>query len=156
MKSKDQQLLEEAYTQVLNENVLAGGIKVLVNSTLKKVASLLKQKAPEVFNELASCRTPEELLKKVFPKGVPQQTVKESFINEGVGDRLTKALKELHDVVDNPAAMSMGIGVIMNVVGMVLSAATMSVGMGFVAIAGLFLAALGAVMADIKTDLPKH
>lgn len=160
MKSKDTLLLEEAYSQVrVNEGITNEAMKFV----FKKLASILKEKYPEVFNSLAACKTPEELIKKVFPKGVPNKetALPESLntegttLNEGVVEKVNDILKYL-----NSPLSGLTVGAVLAVVGKILmmlavgplaaltaSAVAPSTGV-IVTAAGYLLMALGAVVAD--------
>lgn len=87
MKSKDQLLLEQAYSCVqLNEGRFIDWIQsklnagVNVKALLDKAARYIKTKNPDLFQTLASAASPEELKQLIF-KNESQSLQKESYGN---------------------------------------------------------------------------
>ena len=139
MKSKDQQLLEEAYTRIqLNEGIVEEFLKPLFS----KIALTLKEKAPEAFAKLASAKTPEDLLSLVHATKTHQ--------NEGVVDAVNKvkeAASQFFKLMSNPATGTFVTGAALQIIGTIILAAAPCVAGGVSAIAGLVLLVVAAPAA---------
>ena len=115
MKNKDTQLLEEAYAKVqLNEGLAETFLKPLFT----KIIQAVKEKAPEVFNKLASAKTPEELFAMIKPNGAQQH-------DEGMMDAVNKvkeAASKFFEIINSPTTGMAIHGAIMHALGVIVLA----------------------------------
>jgi hypothetical protein len=155
MKSKDQTLLEEAYVKVqLNEGLAETILKPIFN----KLAVKLKEKAPEVFDKLASAKNSEELLRMLneYKKDMINKEDVESQQNESVMDVVNKVKKVAGEILE-ALTHPIGAGPLMYLIGKLIMVVGKETGDGQMAIAGgatwvggLFLLSLYGVVEAIK------
>ena len=112
MKNKDTLLLEAAYAKVqLNEGLAETFLKPLFT----KIIQAVKEKAPEVFNKLASAKTPEELFAMIKPNGAQQH-------DEGMMDAVNKvkeAASKFFEIINSPTTGMAIHGAIMHALGLI-------------------------------------
>ena len=145
MKNKDTQLLEEAYAKVqLNEGLAETFLKPLFT----KIIQAVKEKAPEVFNKLASAKTPEELFAMIKPNGAQQY-------DEGMMDAVNKVKQAASDLLNaladpNPIPSS----VVMAILGKIIMLAGAFAGAGTaVVVSGGVMGIAGVLFAAISAEI---
>jgi hypothetical protein len=145
MKSKDQTLLEEAYVKVqLNEGLAETFLKPLFT----KIIQALKEKAPDVFNKLASAKNPEELLNMLRADKVQQQ-------NESVMDTVSKVKQAASDLLNALASPNPIAGnIVMAILGKIIMLAGMITGAGTeVVLSGGAMGIAGLLFSVISAEI---
>lgn len=132
MKSKDQQLLEEAYNKIVLKEGLT---ETFVKKLFTEIAFALKEKAPQIFKKLVQCKNGEELQQLLLP----------SIQQESSSD-INGLLSKLFTMLKNPGATTAITGGILHLLGLIIATIAPGFAGGFAAVGGLLLICLTSVL----------
>ena len=142
------QIIKESRNQILNEGMTETFLKPL----FQKIVRALKQKAPEIFDKLATAKNPEELL------GMLKVNKNQQQYNESMADNISKIKKiavEFFAAIDHPVSGSLIMGLlgkIIMIAGLFAHEPIVVASGGVMGIAGLLFAQLGMELKNSSSE----